>query len=332
MTRLCVRKVVVLGSCVVMALFMASVVQGQESKKDKVKVTDADLSALVEPGRPKRIATGLGFAEGPVWHPAGYFLFSDIPNSTIYKWTPYGKLEKFRSPSYKSNGLTVDREGRLIACENANRRVSRTEADGTIVTLADRYDGKRLNSPNDVVVKSDGSIYFTDPPYGLPAYTSHPDQTEPGSKELSFCGVYKLSPDGNTLTLVIKDFRTPNGLAFSPDEKILYVADTEHCRIKAFDVKPDGTLDNGRIFAETLYNEWPDGIKTDTNGDLYVATNSTGVRVYNSTGKSIGVIVTDSPPANCAFGGPDGKTLFIAARESVYAVRMKIPGVRAPDR
>jgi gluconolactonase len=331
MTGLCVRKVVVLGSCVVTALFMASVVQGQESIKDKVKVTGAELSALVEPGPPKRIATGLGFAEGPVWHPAGYLLFSDIPNSTIYKWTPDGKLEKFRSPSYKSNGLAVDREGRLIACEHGNRRVSRTEADGTIVTLADRYDGKRLNSPNDVVVKSDGSIYFTDPAYGLPAYSVHPDQTEPGSKELPFCGVYKLSPDGNTLTLLTKDLKTPNGLAFSPDEKILYVADTEHGRINAFDVKPDGTLNNRRVFVEA-YNDWPDGIKTDTNGDLYVATNSTGVRGYDSTGKSIGVIVTDSPPANCAFGGPDGKTLFITARESVYAVRMKISGARAPSR
>jgi sugar lactone lactonase YvrE len=288
----------------------------------------ADLSALVEPGRPERIATGFGFAEGPVWHPEGYLLFSDIPNSTIYKWTPDGKLEKFRAPSGKSNGLTVDQQGRLIACEHGNRRVSRTETDGTVVSLADRYDGKRLNSPNDVVVRSDGSIYFTDPPYGLLGYTPHPDQTEPGMMELSFSGVYKLSPDSKTLTLLTKDLQRPNGLAFSPDEKILYVADTERHRINAFDVKPDGTLANSRIFAKTLFGEYPDGIKTDASGDLYVTTNLKGIRVYDSTGKPLGVIETDSDSANCAFGGSDNKMLFVAAQESVYVVKMKVPGAR----
>jgi gluconolactonase len=290
------------------------------------KAFAADLAALVGPGRPERIATGLGFAEGPAWHPEGYLLFSDIPNSTIYKWSPDGKLKKLRNPSGKSNGLTIDQQGRVIACEHGTRRVSRTEKDGTVVTLADRYDGKRLNSPNDVVIKSDASIYFTDPPYGLPGYGSHLDLTEPGSMELSFSGVYRLSPDGKTLTLLTKDLSRPNGLAFSPDEKILYVADTERHRINAFDVKRDGTLENDRVFAETPFNEYPDGIKTDANGDLFVATNSTDVRVYDSAGKPLGEIVTDSPTANLAFGGADNKTLFITATESVYKLRMKVAG------
>jgi sugar lactone lactonase YvrE len=289
-----------------------------------------DLSALLEPGKPERIAGGLGFAEGPVWHPDGYLLFSDIPNSTIYKWTPDGRIEKFRSPSYKSNGLTFDHQGRLIACEHGNRRVSRTEKDGTVMTLADSYDGKRLNSPNDIVVKSDGSIYFTDPPYGLPGYGT-PDQTEPGTKELAFSGVYRISPDSGTLTLLTKDLYRPNGIAFSPDEKTLYVDDTEIYRIYAFDVNPDGSLNNSRIFAMLSSSENPDGMKVDENGNLYVATNATGVRVFDSAGKSLGVIKV-AAAANCAFGGTDNKTLFIAAWNSVYAVRVRVPGASMPGR
>ena len=284
----------------------------------------ADLSALLEPGRPELVTTGLGFAEGPVWHPDGYLLFSDIPNSTIYRWTADGKLEKFRSPSFKSNGLAVDRQGRLIACEHGNRRVSRTETDGTVVTLADRYEGKRLNSPDDVVVKSDGSIYFTDPPYGLPGYGT-PDQTEPGEMELSFSGVYRISADGSTLTLLTKDLHRPNGLAFSPDEKILYVTDTEIHRVYAFDINTDGSLGNGRIFIETFFSDWPDGIKVDANGNLYVANNYNGVRVFDTAGKSVGLIKV-GVPANCAFGGPDNKTLFIMSRMAVFAARMKVQG------
>lgn len=290
----------------------------------------AELSDLVQAGKPEVVATGLGFAEGPVWHPGGYLLFSDIPNSTIYKWSPGGKLEKFRAPSAKSNGLTVDRQGRLLACEHGNRRVSRTEVDGTVVTLADRYDGKRLNSPNDIVVKSDGSIYFTDPPYGLPGYTPHPNQTEPGSMELSFSGVYRLTPDGGTLTLLTKDLNRPNGLAFSPDEKILYVADTERHQINAFDVRPDGTLENKRIFGQI--SGYPDGIKTDANGNLYVATNVSSIMVFDNKGESIGEIPMDRSPANCAFGGPDNKTLFVTAVGYVYMIKMKVPGANVPGK
>jgi sugar lactone lactonase YvrE len=262
-----------------------------------------------------------------VWHPDGYLLFSDVSGNTIYKWTPDGKLEKFRSPSGKSNGLTFDRQGRLVACEHGNRRVFRTEKDGTVVTLADKYDGKRLNSPSGVVVKSDGSIYFTDPPYGLTMYAWIKESAEPGRKELPFQGVFRISPDGKTLSLVVEDFFRPTGLTFSPDEKILYIGDREMDHIRAFDVNPDGTLANGRLFANTP-NAWPGGIKTDINGNLYVATRTTGVWVFDSAGKSLGVIRIPELPVNCAFGGPDYKTLFITAHASVYRVRLKVPGIK----
>lgn len=171
----------------------------------------AGIDELVEADTLEQIATGFTFTEGPVWHPDGYLLFSDIPANTIYKWSPDGSVETFRSPSGHANGLTFDRRGRLIACEHSNRQVSRTEPNGTIVTLANEYDGSRLNSPNDAVVKSDGSIYFTDPPWGLTAAYGIP-----GTQELPFEGVYRLSPDGETLELLEADI-LPNGLVFSPD-------------------------------------------------------------------------------------------------------------------
>ncbi|MFC1717600.1 SMP-30/gluconolactonase/LRE family protein [Candidatus Poribacteria bacterium] len=280
--------------------------------------TEADLTELVGPGEPERIASGLQFTEGPVWHPDGYLLFSDIPANTIYKWTPDGKLEKFRSPSGNSNGLTLDKRGRLIACEHGNRRVSRTEPDGTVVTLADKYQGKRLNSPNDVVVKSDGSIYFTDPPYGV----------QPEDRELDLQGVYRIAPDG-TLTLLADDFEKPNGLAFSPDESILYVDDTDRQHVRAFDVQPDGTLINSRVFAE-LGEHRPDGMKVDVNGNVYVT--ASFVWAFDSAGKHLGNIVTPDAPANCSFGGPENRTLFITARSSVYRVELKVEGATTPGK
>jgi gluconolactonase len=279
----------------------------------------AGLDSLVESGEPERIATGFINTEGPVWHPDGYLLFSDINNNTINKWTPDGKVVKFRSPSGYSNGLTFDKQGRLIACEHRNRRVSRTEPDGTIVTLANKYQGKRLHSPNDAVVKSDGSIYFTDPPYGVEAWS--------GKIELSFQGIYRILPDGKALEVLVKDLYRPNGLAFSPDEKVLYVADSQDSRsIHAFDIKPDGTLANRRVIIKNV--GMPDGIKVDVNGNLYVTTNRRRVGIYDSTGKHLGDIATPEITRNCAFGGPDNKTLFITAMSSVYRVQLKIPGVQ----
>ena len=281
----------------------------------------AGLDDLVEPGAPERIATGFGFTEGPVWHPDGYLLFSDIPGNTIYKWTPDGKVKTFRTPSGHSNGLTFDKQGRLIVCEHSNRQVSRTEPDGRIVTLANEFEGKRLNSPNDVVVKSDGSIYFTDPPYGIKGRHS-----PPGTQELAFQGIYRIMPDGNSLELLVDDIYRPNGLAFSPDEKVLYVADSQGSHaIHTFDIQPDGTLTNRRVFVRI--DGYPDGIKVDVNGNLYVTTNRPLVQIYDSTGKHLGDIVTPERAENCAFGGPDNKTLFITTQTSVYRVQLKVQGI-----
>lgn len=279
------------------------------------------LDNPVPSATPERIAAGFHNAEGPLWHPDGHLLFSDIDGNTIFKWTTDGNVETFRSPSGYSNGLTFDRQGRLIACEHSNRRVSRSEPDGTMVILASEYGGKRLNSPNDVVVSSDGSIYFTDPPYGL-----REPWGIPGQQDLPFQGVYRILPDGKTLVLVIKELYRPNGLAFSPDEKVLYVANSEGPpAVHAFDVQPDGTLANGRVFLSDV--GWPDGIKVDVNGNLYVTTNTNRVGIYDRAGKHLGDIATPEITRNCAFGGPDNRTLFITALTSVYRVRLNVQGI-----
>jgi gluconolactonase len=235
---------------------------------------------------------------------------------------PDGKVSKFRSPSGHSNGLTYDRQGRLIACEHSNRRVSRTEQDGGITSLADKYDGKRLNSPNDAVVRSDGSIYFTDPPYGLTA-----EYGIPGKEELPFRGVYRLSPDRKALDLLVEDVFSPNGLAFSIDEKILYVDDSELGKIYAFDVSANGSLSNRRVFANTFSGA--DGMKVDIKGNIYVATGVFEVRVYDSKGNHLGSIDIPETTRNCTFGGADNKTLFITAGRSVYRIQMKVQGALA---
>jgi gluconolactonase len=273
---------------------------------------------LPEGARIEKLAGGFRFTEGPVWRD-GTLLFSDIPANQIKQWAPDGKLSTFREPSGNSNGLTLDRQGRLIACEHGNRRVSRTEKDGKVVTLAERYDGKRLNSPNDAVVKSDGSIYFTDPPYGI--------RTE--QQELSFQGVYRLTPDGK-LNLLVRDFDRPNGLALSPDEKVLYIADSSaRMHVRAFDVKSDGTLANGRVFAEMRTGEdgAPDGMKVDREGRLY-CTGPGGVWVFAADGKHLGTIKPPEVPANCGWGEADGKTLYMTARTGLYRIRLNAAGLR----
>ncbi|MHC4538347.1 MAG: SMP-30/gluconolactonase/LRE family protein [Planctomycetota bacterium] len=275
----------------------------------------AGIDELFEADSLERIATGFNFTEGPAWHPDGYLLFSDVRANTIYKWTPDGAAEPFRSPSGYANGLTFDGQGRLIACEHRNRRISRTEPDGTTVTLAGEYDGKRLNSPNDAVVKSDGSIYFTDPPWGLMA-----GMGGPASQELPFQGLYRWSPEEGTLELLASDLGRPNGLAFTPDETILYVAETTSGTVYAFNVQPDGLLANRRSFVQV---SGPDGMKVDMRGNLYVASGS-GIAVYNSEGTYLGSIATPESTRNCAFGGDDHRTLFITAGTSVYRVQMKL--------
>jgi gluconolactonase len=279
------------------------------------------VSSLVSDGGDiKRLVTGFQFTEGPVWDASrSCLLFSDIPANRIYKWAPGEPATIFREPSGNSNGLTFDRDDILITCEHGTRRLGKVEEGGTYTVLADRYLGKRLNSPNDAVVKSDGSIYFTDPPYGI----------KPEEQELKFQGVYHLDPDGQELTLLVDDMERPNGLAFSPDERTLYIADSSERRhVKAFDVEDDGSLINGRIFAE-IRSELPgnpDGMKVDVEGNLYVAT--AGVWIFSEKGVNLGVIELPETPANLAWGNEDWKTLYITARTSLYRIKMNIQGTK----
>ena len=294
--------------------FAVNIAQAENQPNQNSRETIKDEDAQVE-----KVADGFKFIEGPVWHPDGFLLFSDIEGDTLYQWRENQKAEVFRRPSGKANGNTLDREGRLISAEHSNRRVSRTETDGKIVTIADKYEGKSLNSPNDLVVKSDGSIYFTDPPYGI----------KKEQEELGFYGVYRLDPDGK-LTLLVKDFVRPNGITFSPDEKKLYIDDSQERHIRVFDVKSDGTLTNGRIFAELKdpnKKGVPDGMKTDIQGNIY-STGPGGVWIFSPAGNLLGKIEVPEPTTNLAWGDKDGKTLYITAVTSLYRIRLKIPGVR----
>ena len=274
----------------------------------------------------EQLGTGCEFTEGPVWHAEGKFLlFSDIPANQMKKWTAEEGITNFRVPSGKSNGLTYDKQGRLVTCEHANRRVSRTEADGTVVTIASHYEGKRLNSPNDLIVKSDGSIYFSDPPYGLTA-----DYGIEGEQDLDFQGVYRLSPDGQTVTLLVDDFDRPNGLCFSPDESILYINDTERMHIRVFDVQADGTIANGRMFAEEEGDDGvPDGMKVDVHGNVYL-TGPGGIWIFDTSGEHLGVIQISEQAANLGWGGDDWSTLFITASTSLYSIQCKVSGIPVP--
>lgn len=276
------------------------------------------LNTLIERGNPEKLAGDFQFTEGPIWQADGSLLFSDIPASRIYRWTADGGAQVWREPTGNSNGLTLDREGRLIACEHSGRRVSRTEADGTVAAIASHFNGGKLNSPNDVVVKSDGVVYFTDPPYGI----------QPAEREQPVNGVYRILTDG-TLELLVDDFDRPNGLAFSPDESILYIDDSPRRHVRAFDVRPDGTLANSRILADMDHPQpgSPDGMKIDEEGHLYV-TGATGVWVFEPNGELLGVVVTPERPANCAWGDADRKSLYITAQTSLYRVRVKVAGRR----
>lgn len=290
----------------------------KNSKSQNTKLQEIlDGNSQVE-----KVAEGFKFTEGPLWHPDGFLLFSDIPADTIYQWKSGEQASVFRRPSGKANGNTFDNQGRLISGEHGNRRVSRMEKNGKVVTIASKYQGKRLNSPNDLAVKSDGSIYFTDPPYGIKSE----------DEELGFYGVYRLTPDGK-LTLLVKDFVRPNGIAFSPDESKLYVNDSKEGHIRVFNVKSDGTLDNGRIFAEQKDADKkgvPDGMKVDTKGNVY-STGPGGVWVFSPSGKLLGVIEVPKASTNLAWGDQDYKTLYITANENIYRIRLKVPGIKPGD-
>jgi len=277
-----------------------------------------------------------GFGEGPLWMHQGYLLFSDIPGNAIRKLSPDGKLSVFRKPSgydgkdappgayVGANGLTLDKQGRLIVCEQGNRRVTRLEKDGKVTVLADHYEGKRFSSPNDVVVKSDGSVYFTDPPHGLAKEDDDP------AKELKFNGVYRVA--GGKVQLLTTALTRPNGIAFTPDEKYLYVGNSSAQRRMwmRFEVQPDGGLANGKIFVDVNSSPEegvPDGMKVDKKGNIY-ATAPGGLWVMTPEGKHIGTIVLPSAPSNCNWGDRDGKTLYITTGAGVFRVRLNIEGVR----
>lgn len=280
----------------------------------------------------ERIAGGFAFTEGPVWR-AGELLFSDIRNSRIVRWRQLNEGPEVTTFCIgQSNGLTVDSRGNVLAAEHGGRKVSRIAADGTRTTLADRYQGLRLNSPNDIVAKSDGAIYFTDPPYAVSAGVIR----EPGwwsktvlGKQLSVNGVYRIAPDG-ALTLLVEDFALPNGLAFSPDEKTLYVDDSARAHIRAFDVLEDGRLANDRILLDMSSEDAgvPDGMKVDAAGNIF-CTGPGGIWVCRPTGALLGRVHLPELPANLAWGD-DWCTLFVTARTSVYRLRTRTQGVPLP--
>ena len=274
----------------------------------------------------ERLAGGFEFTEGPLWNAEeGYLLFSDMPGNVMRRWwEESGAVEEVRKPSNMSNGLTYDNEGRLVACEHATSRLTRTESDGSITTIASHYQGKELNSPNDVVVKSDGSIYFTDPPFGRAPYfgVERP-------QELDFQGVYRVGPVSGEPELLADDFEAPNGLCFSPDESLLYVNDTARMHIRVFDVRRDGTIENGRVFfvQEGTGEGKPDGMKTDEQGNVY-CTGPGGIWVISPEAEHLGTIRVPEKANNLNWGGPDWNTLYITASSSIYRVPTRIRGNR----
>jgi gluconolactonase len=325
---------------------------GIEPAPIKVESLDPALSQIV-PEKPvlERVATGAGFSwtEGPIWTPSGYLLFAEIPSNSIRKWTPGSGTSVFMQPSgWKdsapytgkepgSNGMTLDSRGRLTVAGHAQRDVWRLEqldpkAQATL--LADTYQGKRLNSPNDLVYKSDGTLYFTDPPYGLPKLDDDP------AKQLPFNGVYRLPgalnhkpgapPDRAQLQLLVKDLPRPNGIAFSPDEKYLYVNNSEPKKFwMRYTVKADGTLTDGKVFFDASSDTRegaPDGMKVDQKGNVYSA-GPGGVWIFSPEGKHLGTLVVPERVGNVAWGGADHKTLYIAASSSVYRITLKVPGI-----
>ena len=267
-----------------------------------------------------KLAGDFKFVEGPVWLPdkkGGFLVFSDIPANQLKKWTKENGVSVFRDPSNNSNGNTVDKQGRLLTAEHSGRRISRLEKDGKVTTIVSEFEDKKFNSPNDVVVKSDGTIWFTDPDYGLGK----------NKKEQEGNFVYRFDPKSERILAVAKDFDEPNGLCFSPDEKKLYIADSgkpHHIRI--FDVQKDGTLAHGKVFC-VIDNGVPDGIRSDVDGRIWSSAGD-GVQVFGADGSLIGKILVSETPANLCFGGDDGKTLFITARTSLYAIETSVRGVK----
>jgi gluconolactonase len=326
-----------------MSTSLAVEASGQENRPaantGNIVRLDPRFDALVpSDAQLETIAEGFTWTEGPVWNRHGnYLLFSDIPSNSILKWkagegvttflkpSGYTGTKPFEGKEPGSNGLIYDGAGRLVICQHGDRQIIRLEPNGAKTTLADRYNGKRFNSPNDLVFKSNGDLYFTDPPFGLPKTFKDP------RKELPFQGVYRLSRD-RKLTLLIKDLKTPNGIAFSPDEKILYVTDVNPKRTAwlAYDVSEDGNVANGRIFADA--SQWrrepssgPDGLKVDHAGNVF-GTRPGGISVFAPDGTRLGSIETGGPTSNLAWGG-DGSMLYITAGTTVYRIKTMTKGI-----
>jgi len=297
---------------------------------------DRGLSNLLRSAEEQRLCTGFVFTEGPIWIPDDTcLLFSDIPNGRIHRWRPGSDAaEVYREPSGNSNGLTLDQAGRLLACEHSGRRVSRSAYNGPAETVVDRFEGKKLNSPNDIVVHSSGRLYFTDPNYGLSGRVAvpHPDDPDP-VQELPFLGVYRVDPDG-TLHLEVDDFVGPNGLALSPDESVLYIGDSRAKIIMRYQVAADGALHDGVLFADqredTRFGA-PDGMKVDEEGRLWT-TGAGGVSVYTPEGDKLGDFEMAEHAANIGFGGADFTTLYLTAQTSLYSVETAVRGIAPGSR
>ncbi|MBM3786091.1 MAG: SMP-30/gluconolactonase/LRE family protein [Acidobacteria bacterium] len=280
---------------------------------------EAEFKKLFPAGaKVTRLETNLQFVEGPAWTPGGFLVFSDIPANELKRWDPKGGLTTFRKPSNNANGNTVDQQGRLVTAEHTAHRISRTAKDGTVATLVESFEGKMLNSPNDVVVKSDGTFWFTDPDYGL------------GGRKKEQAGnyVYRFDERTGALLPVVKDFDKPNGLCFSPDEKKLYVADSGKPRhIRVFDVNSDGTVGGGRVFA-SIDKGGPDGIRCDEGGRVW-SSSGDGAQIFAADGHLIARILLPEAAANLTFGP---KTLYLTARKSLYSVPVKAKMAKRPKR
>lgn len=269
------------------------------------------------------LGTGFIFTEGPVWNPvARHLTFSDMPGDIMRRWDADHGVVTFRQPCRKSNGLAYDAQGRLVICEHASSTITRLEPDGTTTTLASHWDGRELNSPNDLVVARNGAIYFSDPTYGRMEHYGVPRK-----QDLDFQGVYRIDPQSGAVTLVARDFGQPNGLCFSLDETRLFINDTERQHIRVFDVADDGSLRGGDIWAQTVGEGAgaPDGMKSDIVGNIYCC-GPGGIHVFDRNGRCLGVIRTPEYVANLCWGDPDYRSLFITAATSLYRIRTRIPG------
>ncbi len=282
---------------------------------------EAEFKRIVSPSaKVEKLASGFKFVEGPQWVPSagGFLIFSDIPSDTIHKWTAKEGVTVFRQPSSNANGNTIDNQGRVLSAEHAGRRLALREKDGAVVTLVDTFNGKKFNSPNDVVVKRDGTVWFTDPPYGL---------VDKNDKQQAGNYVFRLDPASKKISIVIQDCDMPNGLCFSPDEKRLYIADSGKPKnIRVYEVNADGTTANGKVFC-AIDKGAPDGIRCDSAGRVWSSAED-GVQIFDPNGNLIGKILVPESPANLTFGGEGMNTLFITARKSLYAIPVLAKGIK----